>query len=125
MLRIDAKINADYQLTVAERVRPSPLRLKGQLGFCRSFGFELSCTGSTNQTILQLPSSEKLLVEEIDYRTREILVHYKDSCLSRQLNFSLAASPFKLRDRNLEEDSTFFSCSLDKSKSDQEVVGYV
>lgn len=47
---------------------------------------------------------EKLPVEEINYRTREIRVqYYKDSCLTRQaLILSLAASPFKLRDEGLD-----------------------
>lgn len=53
--------------------------------------------------MLELSFPEKLPVEEINYRTREIRVqYYKDSCLTWQLILSLAASPFKLRDEGLD-----------------------
>lgn len=53
--------------------------------------------------MLELSFPEKLPVEEINNRTREIRVqYYKDSCLTRQLILSLAASPFKLRDEGLD-----------------------
>ena len=126
VVEIDAEIGVSQdQCTVPAKCSHQgppirfPFSLKGQPEYCGYPGFELSCTGTTNQIMLELPFSEKLPVEEINYTTREIRVHYKDSCLPRQLTRSLADSPFKLMDLDLVDDQyyTFFSCSLNKSES--------
>lgn len=126
VVEIDAENGLSQdQCTVPAKCSPQgppirfPFRLKGHPKNCGCPGFELSCTGTTNQTMLELPFPAKLPVEEINYTTREIRVHYKDSCLPRQLTRSLADSPFKLMDLDLVDDQyyTFFSCSLNKSES--------
>ncbi|KAL6321172.1 hypothetical protein AAG906_012944 [Vitis piasezkii] len=77
-----------------------PFRLKGQPHHCGYPGFVLSCT-ENNQIMLELPDSVKLLVKNIIYKSREIIVQNPDNCLERQL-------------RNLR-DVTFFNCSLLKT----------
>ncbi|KAJ9679766.1 hypothetical protein PVL29_021623 [Vitis rotundifolia] len=90
-----------------------PFRLKDQPRHCGYPGFELSCTDN-NQTMLELPVSVKLLVKNITYKSREIIVQDQDNCLARQLrNLNLAASPFQFN----FEDFTFFHCSSDKTDS--------
>ncbi|KAJ9679793.1 hypothetical protein PVL29_021643 [Vitis rotundifolia] len=90
-----------------------PFRLKDQPRHCGYPGFELSCTDN-NQTMLELPVSVKLLVKNITYKSREIIVQDQDNCLARQLrNLNLAASPFQFN----FEDFTFFDCSSDKTDS--------
>ncbi|RVW22878.1 hypothetical protein CK203_105590 [Vitis vinifera] len=59
--------------------------------------------------MLELPDSVKLLVKNIIYKSREIIVQNPDNCLERQLrNLSLASSPFQFK---FEGDVTFFNCS--------------
>ena len=85
-----------------------PFRLKGQPHHCGYPGFVLSCT-ENNQIMLELPDSVKLLVKNIIYKSREIIVQNPDNCLERQLrNLSLASSPFQFK---FEGDVTFFNCS--------------
>ena len=125
VVEIDAENGLSQdQCTVPAKCSPqgppirSPFRLKGHPKNCGCPGFELSCTGTTNQTMLELPFPAKLPVEEINYTTREIRVHYEDSCLPPQLMLRLAYTPFKLVDEILDvELYTFFSCSLNKSES--------
>ncbi|XP_010662998.1 rust resistance kinase Lr10 [Vitis vinifera] len=89
-----------------------PFRLQGQPPHCGYPGFNLSCT-ENNQTMLELPGSVKLLVKDITYKSREIIVQDPDNCLARQLgNLNLSASPFQF---NFGEENTFFDCSSDKT----------
>ncbi|WKA07491.1 hypothetical protein VitviT2T_025312 [Vitis vinifera] len=89
-----------------------PFRLKSQPHHCGYPGFVLSCT-ENNQIMLELPDSVKLLVKNIIYESREIIVQNPDNCLERQLrNLSLASSPFQFK---FEGDVTFFNCSLLKT----------
>ena len=91
-----------------------PFRLQGQPPHCGYPGFNLSCT-ENNQTMLELPVSVKLLVKNITYKSREIIVQDPDNCLARQLrNLNLAASPFHFK---FERDVTLFNCSSDKTES--------
>ena len=91
-----------------------PFRLKDQPCHCGYPGFELSCT-ENNQTMLDLRGSVKLLVKNITYKSREIIVQDPDNCLARQLrNLNLAASPFLFK---FERDFTLFNCSSDKTES--------
>ncbi|KAL6321654.1 hypothetical protein AAG906_025486 [Vitis piasezkii] len=72
-----------------------PFRLKGHQypDHCGCSLFELSCT-ERNQTILELPDSVNLLVKEINYRSKEILVQDPDNCFPRQFrNLNLTSSP--------------------------------
>ena len=89
-----------------------PFRLKGHQypDHCGCSLFELSCT-ERNQTILELPDSVNLLVKEINYRSKEILVQDPDNCFPRQFrNLHLASSPFQFLDDDVG-DLTFFNCS--------------
>ncbi|XP_019073891.1 putative RING-H2 finger protein ATL21A [Vitis vinifera] len=89
-----------------------PFRLKGQPHQCGYPGFVLSCT-ENNQIMLELPVSVKLLVKNIIYKSREIIVQNSDNCLVRQLrNLSLASSLFQFK---FEGNVTFFNCSLLKT----------
>ncbi|KAL6321095.1 hypothetical protein AAG906_012867 [Vitis piasezkii] len=91
-----------------------PFRIKDQPRHCGYPGFELSCT-ENNQTMLELPGSVKLLVKDITYKSREIIVQDPDNCLARQLrNLNLAASPFHFK---FEQDFILFNCSSDKTES--------
>ncbi|RVW74462.1 Rust resistance kinase Lr10 [Vitis vinifera] len=74
-----------------------PFRLKGHQypDHCGCSLFALSCT-ERNQTILELPDSVNLLVKEINYRSKEILVQDPDNCFPRQFrNLNLTSSPFQ------------------------------
>ena len=89
-----------------------PFRLQGQPPHCGYPGFNLSCT-ENNQTMLELPGSVKLLVKDITYKSREIIVQDPDNCLARQLrNLNLAASPFQF---NFEDFTFFINCSSYKT----------
>ncbi|WKA07526.1 hypothetical protein VitviT2T_025343 [Vitis vinifera] len=96
-----------------------PFRLKDQPENCGYPGFELSCT-ETNQTILDMPSSVKLSVKNIKYKSREIVVEDPNNCLQSQLqNLRLSASPFhfKLNHSFELQAFTFFNCSANRSDS--------
>ncbi|RVW74466.1 Rust resistance kinase Lr10 [Vitis vinifera] len=88
-----------------------PFGLKGHQypDHCGCSLFELSCT-ERNQTILELPDSVNLLVKEINYRSKEILVQDPDNCFPRQFrNLNLASSPFQFLN-DYVDDLTFFKC---------------
>lgn len=73
-----------------------PFRLKGmQPVHCGYRGFELSCTHD-NQTLLllEMPSSTKLYVKEIDYRSQLIKLDGEIECYPRDI-FYHSSSPFK------------------------------
>ena len=91
-----------------------PFRLKDQPRHCGYPGFNLSCT-ENNQTMLELPVSVKLLVKNITYKSREIIVQDPYNCLARQLrNLNLAASPFQFKFEKFF--FTFFNCSSHKTE---------
>ena len=101
-MRLFAEINGGSQDDECKASRCShhgpvirfPFRLKHQPEHCGYPEFELSCS-EEKLTILELPYSGKLWVKEINYVSQEIVVHYSDDCLQRQiLNFNLSASPF-------------------------------
>ncbi|OMO56561.1 receptor-like protein kinase [Corchorus olitorius] len=74
-----------------------PFRLKGrQPDHCGASGFDLSCNNS-NQTVLEIPTSVKLLVKRIDYIKQRIQVYDEESCIQKQLpNLTISSSPFTL-----------------------------
>ena len=80
-------------------------------------GFEICCK-EKKQTILELPNSVQLSVDEINYKSREIVVHDPDFCLRVQLqNLTLSASPFNFKLSNFFlEDFVFFNCSTSKKE---------
>ena len=52
----------------------------------------------------------------INYASQEIVVHYSDDCLQRQiLNFNLSASPFQFIDEYAYSNFYFFNCSENKT----------
>ncbi|WKA07575.1 hypothetical protein VitviT2T_025381 [Vitis vinifera] len=121
-MRLFAEINGGSQDDECKASRCShhgpvirfPFRLKHQPEHCGYPEFELSCS-EEKRTILELPYSGKLWVKEINYVSQEIVVHYSDDCLQRQiLNFNLSASPFTYE---YAYDFSFFNCSESKAES--------
>ncbi|XVF12281.1 hypothetical protein REPUB_Repub08aG0102000 [Reevesia pubescens] len=79
-------------------------------------GFELACTQS-QQTLLHLPHSVQMLIEDIDYKAQRIHLSHPDGCLNSQLpSLNLSATPFKFTTdiyfgfKQLE-NLTLFNCS--------------
>ncbi|XP_049385691.1 rust resistance kinase Lr10-like [Solanum stenotomum] len=71
-----------------------PFRLRHQPEYCGYPGFELSCDRE-NQTILTLPNSLTLIVEEIDYMSQQISLSDPERCLILNiLHLNLSESPF-------------------------------
>ncbi|KAJ6760289.1 RING/U-BOX SUPERFAMILY PROTEIN [Salix purpurea] len=91
-----------------------PFRIKGkQPDHCGYPGFDLSCT-DRKETLLELPTSVKLYVNEIDYASQMIIARDPDECLPKQLrNFSLSRSPFGSGYKGLSNYS-FFNCTSSK-----------
>ncbi|PRQ56303.1 putative glycerophosphodiester phosphodiesterase, protein kinase RLK-Pelle-LRK10L-2 family [Rosa chinensis] len=72
-----------------------PFRLKGrQPVHCGYQGFDLSCTNG-NQTLLEMPSSSKLFVTEIDYTSQTIDEEPALDCLDRDIFNHSSSSAFK------------------------------
>jgi hypothetical protein len=59
-----------------------PFRLNTQADHCGYSGFNLSCT-DTNDTVLELPVSVKLLVKEINYKSQVIQLYDPQHCFPR------------------------------------------
>ena len=90
-----------------------PFRLKHQPEHCGYPEFELSCS-EEKRTILELPSSGKLWVKEINYTSQEIVLWYPRDYLQWQiLNFNLSAFPFQFKDEYTYSNFSFFNCSED------------
>ncbi|KAJ6411046.1 hypothetical protein OIU84_007740 [Salix udensis] len=85
-----------------------PFRIKGkQPDYCGYPGFDLSCT-DRKETLLELPTSMKLYVNEIDYASQLIVARDPDECLPKQIrNFSLSRSPFGSGYKGLIPSETF------------------
>ncbi|KAG5229598.1 glycerophosphodiester phosphodiesterase protein kinase domain-containing GDPDL [Salix suchowensis] len=90
-----------------------PFRLKGkQPDHCGYPGFDLSCT-ERKETLLELPTSAKLYVYEIDYASQLIIAGDPDECLPKQVrHFSLSGSPFK--STMMLSNYSFFNCTSRK-----------
>ncbi|CAK7324150.1 unnamed protein product [Dovyalis caffra] len=88
-----------------------PFRLKGkQPGHCGFSGFDLSCT-DRKQTLLGLPTSVKLYINNIDYASQLITATDPENCLPRQLlKINLSTSPFKFAER-IQRDVDLFNCT--------------
>jgi hypothetical protein len=87
-----------------------PLRIKNrQSRSCGFPGFDISC-GSSNETLLELPSSGKFRVQAIDYAGQEILINDDpENCLpGRILSLNLSNSPFS---GLYYQSFMFFNCS--------------
>ena len=86
-----------------------PLRIKNrQSRSCGFPGFDISC-GSSNETILELPSSGKFRVQAIDYAEQEIWINDPENCLpGRILSLNLSNSPFS---GLYYQSFMFFNCS--------------
>ncbi|KAL6276546.1 hypothetical protein ACE6H2_020147 [Prunus campanulata] len=82
-----------------------PFRLKGRQPIhCGFRGFDVSCTDD-NQTMLEMASSTKLSVYEINYRSHVIRGNPYDGCLPRELFYSNGSYPFEFIG-----PATLFSC---------------
>ncbi|KAK4380302.1 hypothetical protein RND71_002164 [Anisodus tanguticus] len=91
-----------------------PFRLHHQPEHCGYPGFELSCN-SKNKTILTLPNSLILFVQNIDYMSQRIELYDPERCLIlKLLRLNLSASPFNF---TVDEpyitlvDYSIFKCS--------------
>ncbi|XP_059629069.1 rust resistance kinase Lr10-like [Cornus florida] len=74
--------------------------------------FELTCD-ERNQTVLHLPDSVNLLVDEIDYNSQKISLYDRERCLPRQLKFlNLSLSTFYYVESNYAEcNYALYNCS--------------
>ncbi|KAK4360876.1 hypothetical protein RND71_019828 [Anisodus tanguticus] len=85
-----------------------PFRLSHQPELCGYPGFELQCN-KQKDTILELPSSVHLVVEEIDYVSQQIHLYDPDRCIpAKLLHLNLLQSKFK----NVEGQTVLFNCSV-------------
>ncbi|XP_041010693.1 rust resistance kinase Lr10-like isoform X2 [Juglans microcarpa x Juglans regia] len=82
-------------------------------------GFLLSCTDK-NQTVLDLPDSVKLFVENIDFKSRRIQLYHPDRCFPRDIrHLNLSSSPFQFTTDYALDDYAFFNCSRKKTEEDE------
>ncbi|KAG6655975.1 hypothetical protein CIPAW_05G254100 [Carya illinoinensis] len=100
----------------------SPFRLQDRHpDHCGFYGFLLSCTDK-NQTVLHLPDSVELFVENIDYKSRRIQLYHPHRCFPRDIrHLNLSSSPFQFTpdpDYPLA-DYAFFGCSRKKTEEDK------
>ncbi|KAJ9178623.1 hypothetical protein P3X46_010492 [Hevea brasiliensis] len=95
-----------------------PFRIRGKqpphCGYPQP-GFHLSCS-ENNETVLELPNSWKLFVQEIDYKSQVIYAKDSGGCLPRRLilNLNLSVSPFEIMNR--KKNITLFKCPSRKMK---------
>ncbi|XP_006368004.1 probable receptor-like protein kinase At1g67000 [Solanum tuberosum] len=91
-----------------------PFRLHHQPEYCGYPGFELSCD-LKNRTILILPNSLTLIVEEIDYMSQQIRLSDPERCLIlKLLHLNLSESPFSFTVDDpfyTPHDISVFNCS--------------
>ncbi|GMY20144.1 rust resistance kinase Lr10-like isoform X1 [Fagus crenata] len=76
-----------------------PFRLKDtQPDHCGYPGFDLSCTDQ-NDTVLQLPTSVKVSIKDIDYKSQLIQVSDPHNCFPRHIRgLNLSSSPFEFNE---------------------------
>jgi hypothetical protein len=92
-----------------------PFRLNTQADHCGYSGFNLSWT-DTNDTVLELPVSVKLLVKEINYKSQVIQLYDPHHCFPRPqlqwLNLN-NSSPFGFKVNSPDDlsDYALFNCS--------------
>ncbi|PHT27980.1 hypothetical protein CQW23_32399 [Capsicum baccatum] len=85
-----------------------PFRLSHQPKHCGYPGFELQCNNQKD-TILEFPSSVRLVVEEIDYASQQIHLYDPEECIAAKLpKLNLSQSNFK----NVEDSAVLFNCSI-------------
>jgi hypothetical protein len=87
-----------------------PFRLiDGHPSHCGYPGFDLSCN-EKNDTVLQLTTSVKVFVKDIDYKSQLINVSDPNHCFGQIiLGLNLASSPFQFADYS-SPDYAFFNC---------------
>ncbi|XP_018812025.2 rust resistance kinase Lr10-like isoform X2 [Juglans regia] len=100
-----------------------PFRLKDRHpDHCGLPGFLLSCTDK-NQTVLDLPDSVKLFVENIDYKSRRIQSYHPDRCFPRDIrHLNLSSSRFQfITDQDYPlPDHAIFNCSRKKTTEEDD-----
>ncbi|XP_054777305.1 rust resistance kinase Lr10-like [Prosopis cineraria] len=86
-----------------------PFRLKGKQPEACGYGsgFDVYCT-ETNKTVLELPSSVKVFVQGIDYKSQFLTVSDPDGCLA---HLTLYASPFRSTYNYGSGGYALFNCS--------------
>ncbi|CAI9087217.1 OLC1v1021236C1 [Oldenlandia corymbosa var. corymbosa] len=104
---------------------PFQLRGKQPAGINCSYnpGYDLYCDES-NRTILELPSSIKFLVTEIDYASQMMQVKPAEYCIAKQLrHLNLSTTPFQFFTSTgpsvFEDKFSLFNCS---TKINREVI---
>ncbi|GMY20138.1 rust resistance kinase Lr10-like [Fagus crenata] len=88
-----------------------PFRLKDtQPDHCGYPGFDLSCTDQ-NDTVLQLPTSVKVSIKGIDYKSQLIHVSDPQNCFPRHIRgLNLSSSPFEFN-KIYPFDYFIFNCT--------------
>ncbi len=88
-----------------------PFRLKEtQPDHCGYPGFDLSCTDQ-NDTVLQLPTSVKVSIKDIDYKSQLIQVSDPHNCFPRHIRgLNLSSSPFEINEIYFS-DYFIFNCT--------------
>ena len=88
-----------------------PFRLKDtQPDHCGYPGFDLSCTDQ-NDTVLQLPTSVKVSIKHIDYKSQLIQVSDPHNCFPRHIRgLNLSSSPFQFNEIYIF-DYSIFNCT--------------
>ncbi|KAK9994756.1 hypothetical protein SO802_024459 [Lithocarpus litseifolius] len=97
-----------------------PFRLKDRQPdqHCGYPGFDLYCSHN-NDTVLELPTSVKAFVKNIDYNSQLIEVTDSDNCFPRKiLRLNLSSPPFQFKNYYLSNYS-LFSCTPDTEYSYQ------
>ena len=89
-----------------------PFRLKDtQPDHCGYPGFDLSCTDQ-NHTVIQLTTSVKVFVKDIDYKSQLLQVYDPNHCFSRQVKglMNLSSSHFQFSPNYPSGEYAFFNC---------------
>lgn len=73
-------------------------------------GFDLYCDDEKNETVLELPFSERVMVQKIDYVFQTVHIYDPERCLLQKM-LNLSASPFQVPNYYPLQDYILFNCS--------------
>jgi hypothetical protein len=90
---------------------------------CGYPGFDLSCNDK-NDTVLQLTTSVKVFVKDIDYKSQLINVSDPNHCFSRQVKglMNLSSSHFQFNANYPSYDHAFLNCPQEISSGDFSLI---
>ncbi|XP_073120814.1 rust resistance kinase Lr10-like [Henckelia pumila] len=86
-------------------------------------GFDLYCDHEKNETVIELPFSAKVMVQEIDYQLQTVHIYDPERCLLQKM-LNLSASPFQLLNYYPLSDYILFNCSASQSYLSQNIPCY-